>query len=80
MATPTILAATPVVSARQWSTGLSPRNGGGWKFITQSFNYDNDVPTEWVLIDIEEGTVGLTEGPRVSSTMYRSAQANRLQS
>lgn len=80
MATPTILAATPVVSARQWSTGLSPRNGGGWKFITQSFNYDNDVPTEWVLIDIEGGTVAITEGPNriASNTNFQVASANTL--
>lgn len=78
MATPTILAATPVVSARQWTTGLAPRDGGGWKFITQSFNYDNDVPTEWVLIDIEEGVVSLSEGPNrvFSNSNYQVPSAN----
>jgi len=80
MATPTILAAVPVISSRQWSTGLSPRTSGGWKFITQSFNYDNDVPTEWVLIDIEDGTVQLTEGPNriASNTNFQVASANTL--
>lgn len=80
MATPTILAATPVVTSRQWSTGLAPRNGGGWMFITQAFNYDNDVPTEWITIQIEEGVVTVTEGPNriASNTNFQVPSANTL--
>jgi hypothetical protein len=46
---------TPVFSSRQWTTGLAPRIRGGWKFIAQSWNYDDDVPTEWVLVNLDEG-------------------------
>lgn len=79
MATPTVLVAEPVVTARQWSTGLSPRVGG-WKFITQAWNNDEDVPTQWVLIDIEDGVVTLQDALNriFSNTNYQVASANTL--
>ncbi len=46
---------SPVVSSRQWTTALSPRNGGGWNFITQSYNYPQAIPTEWVVVNLDSG-------------------------
>lgn len=79
MAPPPIVA-TPVVTARQWATALAPRNSSGWKFVTQSYNVPDDVPTQWVLIDIEDGVVTLQDALNqiYSNTNFQVASANTL--
>src|SRR6185295_6947402 len=46
---------TPVVSARNWAEGLVPRNGGGWIWMIQLYNYPDHNPTEWVVMHVEDG-------------------------
>lgn len=58
-----VLLGEPVLTSRQWTTALAPRVGGGHKFICQSWSYDHDQPTEWVLVNLEEGTYDVSQGP-----------------
>ena len=45
----------PVVTSRLWTDALVPRAGGGWNWIGQFYNYPNDHPTEWVVMNLETG-------------------------
>lgn len=63
MTLPVTLIGTPIVTARQWTTGLAPRGGGGWSFVCQSWLHGEDVPTEWVIVNLESATYQIVEGP-----------------
>lgn len=71
---------TPVVTSRQWTTALAPRNGGGWDFITQSYNFPLDVPTEWVVVNLDAGTAELHAGPNkiYANSNYQILSPNTL--
>ena len=55
--------AEPIKNTRQWTTALSPRIGGGWDFITQLWEKDQDVPTEWVVVNLDTEAVSLVQHP-----------------
>jgi len=41
----------PVISSRQWTTGLSPNAAGdGWNYIAMSYNLHDPRPAEWVVL------------------------------
>ena len=50
---------TPVTAARTWATGITD---DGY-FIIQTYNYPDDVATEWWVFNLGAGTVDLVEGP-----------------
>lgn len=76
MTAPTLIG-PPVTSSRQWTTALAPRTGGGHMFICQSWTYDLNRPTEWVLVKLQEGTYTITQGPnRIYSQQRLIPSAN----
>lgn len=53
----------PVRSARAWTMALVPNARGGWNFITQTYEYPSNNPTEFVVLDLATGKQTITEGP-----------------
>ena len=57
--------AVPVVSSRQWTTALSPRAGGGWNFIGQSYPGQHDPdPVDQYVVQLETGITTITQTNR----------------
>lgn len=54
-----------VVDSRQIVNALVPRSGGGWDWIAQSYEYPNDVPTEWVVLNLETGAFTIDVRPNL---------------
>lgn len=68
---------TPIVSDRLWATGLSPRDDGGWNWIGQFYQYPQENPSEWVVIDLETGAYQIYEdSPYTPGTEGRYANAS----
>ncbi len=61
----------PVRSSRLWCNALVPRNGGGWNLILQSYNFNDDVPSEWVVSHLDDGT--FTVDSNTTRRMYGNA-------
>jgi hypothetical protein len=53
----------PVRSARAWITALAPNPRGGWNYLTQTYEYPSNNPTELVVLDLTTGKQTTTEGP-----------------
>lgn len=50
---------TPINAARIWTTGLSDDN----RMVLQAYNYPNEVPTEWFVLNLNTGTNVKVNGP-----------------
>lgn len=68
----------PVNTSRQWTTALAPRNGGGWNFITQSYQFGSGLESEWCIVNLEAGTAEIVDGAVdvYSNTNFQIASAN----
>jgi hypothetical protein len=69
----------PISSARQYTTALAPR-GSGWDFICQSYRSGEDVPTEWIVVNLDDGEIDRTEGANgvYSNTNFQIPSSNTL--
>lgn len=70
----------PITTSRQWTTAYAPRTGGGFDFICQGWNYGYDVPSEWIVMNLESGGYTITEGANqvYANSNFQIASENTL--
>jgi hypothetical protein len=75
----TELLATPVRSARAWSTALAPNMRGGWNFITQLYEYKSGLPSEYVVLDLQNGKYSIMGRPagQITNSNYQASNQIR---